>query len=112
MHAMALSAILLTIAAAVFSIGAFADPDVVRHRGVWRALAAGSLIVGISMWLMVSYAQRPTCVALGGRWIDESEACRNEWGGNGDNDPSNPTFVIVAEVEWWAPGDLNPEPAD
>jgi hypothetical protein len=95
MHALALSTILLFLAAAVFSIGAFADEDTVRHRGRWRVLAAGSLIVGISMWLLVANAQRPLCDALGGRWIHENEACRNEFGGNGNNDPGNPRLLFL-----------------
>ena len=95
MHAMALSVVLLTVAVVVFSIGAFAGPDSVRHRGIWRVLAAGSLILGLSMLLLLAYAQRPLCDALGGRWIDESDACRHEWGGNGSNDPSNPTLLFL-----------------
>ena len=95
MHAMALLAIVLVIAAALFSIGAFADADGVRHQAAWRVLAAGSLIVSISMWLLITYAQRPACDVLGGRWIAETEACRNEWGGNGNNDPNNSIFVVV-----------------
>jgi hypothetical protein len=95
MHAMALSTFVLFVAASVLSIWAFAEKESVRHRGRWRALAVGCLIVGISMWLLVANAQRPLCDALGGRWIEESEACRNEWGGNGNNDPSNPRLIFL-----------------
>ena len=92
---MAMFAIVLFVASALFSIGAFADADDVRHRAAWRVLAAGSFLVSISLCLLVNAAQRATCDVLGGRWIAETEACRDEWGGNGNNDPGNPTFIIV-----------------
>jgi len=95
MHAMALLAILLPVAAAMFSFGAFGDADRVRHRSIWRVLTAGSLILGITMLLLVMLAQRPVCDALGGRWIEAFDACRNELGGNGNNDPSNPALLFL-----------------
>lgn len=88
MHAMGLSVVLLTLTAVWCAFRAFFGPEG-RHRGVLGALAAGSLILGLSMLLLLAYAQQPVCDALGGRWIDESEACRHEWGGNGNNDPGN-----------------------
>ena len=83
LHAMAESVIVLTLAAVVFSVVAFADPE---DRGIWRVLAAGSLILGLSTVLLLVYAQRPTCDALGGQWIERSDSCSNEWGGNGNSD--------------------------
>ena len=86
MHAMAASVIVLTLAAVVFSVGAFADPESVSHRGIWRVLAAGSLILGLSMLLLLVYAQGPVCDALGGQWTERSDSCSNEWGGNENSD--------------------------
>jgi hypothetical protein len=95
MHAMALLVILLTVAAAMLSIGVFGDADRVRHRSTWRVLTAGSLILGLTMLLLLMFAQRPACDALGGRWIETFDACRNELGGNGNNDPSNPALLFL-----------------
>ena len=83
LHAMAELVIVLTLAAVVFSGVAFADPG---DRGIWRVLAAGSLILGLSMLLLLVTAQRSTCDALGGQWIERSDSCSNEWGGSGNSD--------------------------
>jgi hypothetical protein len=95
MHAMALLLILLTVAAATLSIGVFGDADRVRHRSIWRVLTAGSLILCLAMLLLLMVAQRPVCDALGGRWIESFDACRDEFGGNGNNDPSNPALLFL-----------------
>lgn len=88
MHAMALSVMVLGVAAAVFAIGAFADPEVVPNRRVWRRLAGGSSILGLSMLMLLSYAPRLVCIGLDGRWTERS-SCVHEWGGNGDHDDPN-----------------------
>jgi len=38
----------------------------------------------------LAFAQKQVCTTLGGRWVSDHQACRNEWGGNEDN---NQTFT-------------------
>jgi hypothetical protein len=38
----------------------------------------------------LAFAQRQVCTTLGGQWVSENQACRNEWGGNESN---NQTFT-------------------
>lgn len=102
MHALAFGIVMLGLAAAVFAIGAFADPEVVRRRGIWRVLAAGSLVLSLSMLLLLVYAPRRACESLGGDWrqshrqmeyalfeTTQPGSCLNESGGNGDNSGSD-----------------------
>jgi hypothetical protein len=60
-----------------------------RVRRLWHAGAAVSLIATIVISFGLINAQRQICSTLGGQWIAEGQACRNEWGGNGNNDPGN-----------------------
>jgi hypothetical protein len=43
--------------------------------------AAAVLIV-----VLLALAQAQVCTTLGGEWVPDGQACRNEWGGNGNND--------------------------
>jgi Na+-driven multidrug efflux pump len=61
--------------------------------GAARTITAVSslclMAVGVLIVLGLIHAQQPICHALGGGWYPESASCRDEWGGNGNNDASN-----------------------
>ena len=47
-----------------------------------------SMLLAIVILGSLVVAQRPVCYVLGGDWVGERQACRGEWGGNGNNDSS------------------------
>jgi hypothetical protein len=52
-------------------------------------VAAGAAVLSLSIAASLFLSQRAVCDALGGRWIASEGACRDEFGGNGNNDPGN-----------------------
>jgi hypothetical protein len=66
----------------MLALGSFTDGNA---RRAWSAGAALCVVATILMFAGLVGAQRQICSTLGGEWIAENEACRNEWGGNGNN---------------------------
>ena len=60
-----------------------------RARRIGMVSAASLIVVCLAIVGGLAFAQRPICEALGGGWHGPESSCRNEWGGNGDNDSSN-----------------------
>jgi hypothetical protein len=59
-----------------------------REVGTRTAIVLAAIAVVLIGSL--AFAQERVCTSLGGRWISENRACRNEWGGNENN---NQTFT-------------------
>jgi hypothetical protein len=57
-------------------------------RRIWVAMACVVVVAALAIGGGLVFAQRPVCIALGGSWVPDEDACRNEWGGNGSNDSS------------------------
>jgi hypothetical protein len=57
-------------------------------RTRWTAwiLAVGAALLSLSIGASLLLSQHAVCDALGGRWIAPEDACRDEFGGNGNND--------------------------
>ncbi len=64
------------------AMGTFTDG---RARRAWHAGALVCVVLTLAIFGALVGAQDRTCTALGGRWLVEEAACRNGWGGNGDN---------------------------
>jgi hypothetical protein len=104
-HLLAWLALLLAIVAAIAtavgvdgSLKARAWPGRARRTPLTRwMVAAGAAVLSLSIAASLFLSQRAVCDALGGRWIDSEDACRDEFGGNGNNDPGNS----------WAPFTVN-----
>lgn len=81
-------------AVAVFLAAAIVGGVAMRHRELYLssseagtraaiALAATAVLIVVSL----AVAQPQVCTTLGGEWVPDGQACRNEGGGNGNNDP-------------------------
>ncbi len=93
MHLLALGVPILLMGGLGFAVGASATD--VRRRGLWRALTATTLTLAVAIFVMLVAAECPLCQALGGSWKPEPQTCIDEWGGNGNNDPSNrPSWMV------------------
>jgi hypothetical protein len=87
MHLLKYLAIVLGLVAAVMLVVGF-----VGHGGVRRTSFASSALgfaAAVAIVAGLTYTPRPVCTALAGQWIAEEDACRDEFGGNGNNDPDN-----------------------
>ena len=79
----------VTLAIATFVLLAVGSGEATARRKTWFAAAAVCLVTTVSLVAGLLHAQRPICTTLGGEWIAEEHACRDEFGGNGNNDPDN-----------------------
>jgi hypothetical protein len=63
-----------------------ASAEDVRRRGLWRGLTATTLTLAVAIFVMLVAAEK---------WKAEPQTCIDEWGGNGNNDPSErPTWTV------------------
>ena len=84
MHVLLSIALLCGFLGIVGALASFALPP--SRVRVGLAVAASLFVVCVTIIGGLAFAQRPICEALGGGWHGPESACRNEWGGNGDND--------------------------
>lgn len=89
MHLLKYVSIVLAVLAVVMLIVAQGYGDAGRSRKGWYAAAAICVLATTTIVVGLARAQRPICTTLGGQWIAETHACRDEFGGNGNNDPGN-----------------------
>jgi hypothetical protein len=91
MHALALIAVILAIVGGCLLVGASGESGLGDRgwRVALRVLGVGSLFLTVSIWALLVLAEPAVCEALGGETVGTASerACRNEWGGNGNNDP-------------------------
>ena len=87
MHFLLGLAIVLAVTGVVLVLVAIA------HRG-WARIIVGllggaALGLTFSIWALLRFAEPTVCVQLGGDYVRNGSdlVCRNEWGGNGNNDP-------------------------
>jgi hypothetical protein len=91
MHAFAIIAVILAVVG--FGLIALASAESGPSRRGWRVvtgvLGASFLIATVSIWASLVFAEPQVCELLGGESVvnGPDRACRNEWGGNGSNDP-------------------------
>jgi hypothetical protein len=65
-----------------------------RRRVAMYALGSGAMLGVVAILIALRFAQPSVCRALGGDWYpDRGDVCRDEWGGNGSNDPSYRTWL-------------------
>jgi hypothetical protein len=55
-----------------------------RRRRIVRSVGAAAFVLACVLVVTLVFFRGPACRALGGDWDGH---CRNEWGGNGNNDP-------------------------
>jgi hypothetical protein len=77
--------VLVSIALLALAVAAGHGSD--RRRRL-LGTSGKSMLLAIVILGSLVVAQRPVCHVLGGDWVGERQACRNEWGGNGSNDSS------------------------
>jgi hypothetical protein len=91
MHLLALIAVVLAIVGIALVLLAFAlsGPRERRRRVALGLLGVGSLLMTGTIWAVLKFAEPEVCEALGGESVVNADerVCRNEWGGNGNNDP-------------------------
>jgi len=87
MHLLKYVSIVLAVAALVLLAVALGDEARARKR--WLVAALTCLVTTVTLVAGLLHAQRPICTTLGGQWIADEHACRDEFGGNGNNDPDN-----------------------
>lgn len=58
-----------------------------------------SAAIPVLLVALLAFAQGAVCDVLGGDWVLSEQSCRNEWGGNGSNDPSNWAWEVPDPVE-------------
>ena len=60
-----------------------------RDRMILSLLGGAALALTFSIWGLLRFAEPKVCVTLGGDYVRNGPdlVCRNEWGGNGNNDP-------------------------
>jgi hypothetical protein len=93
MHALAWIALpLIFLSTALLVTGGWSEEGMIRGRVRWVGLAV--FVLTFALIGTLGFAQRSLCDLLGGQWIGENQACQNEWGGNGNNDPSNGGFLF------------------
>lgn len=101
MHVAALFATISTLAAIVLGIvpvACWRDPCIARRtKRAIRGAFVASVVLPVAIVTLLWTAQREVCLALGGSWNESYEGCRNEWGGNGNNDPSDPGWVPIPD---------------
>ena len=90
MHLLKYASVVLSIAAVALLAIALGDEG--RARKTRLAAGVACLVATVATVTLVVgllHAQRPICTTLGGQWIAEEESCRDEFCGNGNNDPKN-----------------------
>ena len=91
MHALALMAVILAVVGFGLLVlaGTADDPSRRRVRITAGVLGVVFLLSTASIWVSLKYAEPTVCEALGGESLvnGPDRVCRNEWGGNGNNDP-------------------------
>ncbi len=97
MHLLVWLALLLAlVAAAATAVGfdgslkarAWPGRTLQTRRTTWM-VAVGAAVLSLSIAASLFLSQRAVCDSLGGHWIASKDACRDEFGGNGNNDPGN-----------------------
>lgn len=98
----AIASTFMLLAAVVFGLLFFAvRENPYGSRWSRRMLGAGFLVCAVLPIVVIGllwFAQREVCSALGGGWIPSEASCKNEWGGNGNNDPSNTKYPLPDPV--------------
>jgi hypothetical protein len=86
------SVVVAAILAVILVYGGGRDEHERRRRTIlWAGLGA-SIVLPVMIITLLAYAQPGVCTALGGSWIEQTDACRSEFGGNGANDDGSFSF--------------------
>jgi hypothetical protein len=82
MFVMAIAAVVLLLAAGIIAVAsAITTPPSKIGPKIAVALAA----IAVVLIAALSVGQQRVCTTLGGEWVPDTQACKNEWGGNGAN---------------------------
>ena len=82
MFVMAIAAAVVLLAAGIIVV---ASVITTPPSKIGPKIAVALATIAVAVIAALSLGQQRVCTTLGGEWVQDSQACKNEWGGNGAN---------------------------